>query len=91
MDGRKKERSMRNKKAKIAAAATAAGLAGLGGVALGTNHGMPSGAQVASRGGAPLVTTASGATAQPATLANGTTRPPIVTRTSGSGLIGQDD
>lgn len=87
---------MKNKRAKIAAAATVVGLGGLGGVALGTNHGVPSAAQQASRGGPALVTSASGATVpagQPATVSNETTRPPIVTRASGgvSGLVPADD
>jgi hypothetical protein len=86
---------MKNRKAKIAAAATVLGLGGLGGVALGTNHGMPSAAQQGS-GGAPLVTSASGAGAaasQQTAVANESTRPPIVTRASGgvSGLAPEDD
>jgi hypothetical protein len=86
---------VKNKRAKIAATATVIGLGGLGGVALGTNHGMPSAARQASSG-APLVTSASGAAApasQPVTAAGESTRPPIITRASGgvSGLVPEDD
>jgi hypothetical protein len=78
---------MSGKRAKIAATATVLGLGALGGVALESNHGLPvQTAQVRSGSGA-VVTTASGATVtQP--VAGGTTattRPPIVTRASGSG------
>ena len=77
---------MTNRRAKIAAGATVVGLAALGGVALGTNPGMPTGTQVASvNGSSPVVTSASGAAAIPATqnAALHQTRPPIVTRASG--------
>ncbi len=78
---------MTNRRAKIAAGATVVGLAGLGGVALGTNPGMPTASQqAASAGGsAPIVTSASGAAAVPATqnVALHRVRPPIVTRASG--------
>ena len=78
---------MSGKRAKIAATATVLGMGALGGVALESNHGLPvQTAQVRSGSGA-VVTTASGATVtQP--VAGGktaTTRPPIVTRASGSG------
>lgn len=79
---------MTNRRAKIAAGATVAGLAALGGVALGTNPGMPAATQqAASGGGSPIVTSASGAAAVPATqnVALHQTRPPIVTRASGGG------
>lgn len=80
---------MSGKRAKIAATATVLGLGALGGVALESNHGLPvQTAQVRSGSGA-VVTTASGATvptAQPAAAGKtATTRPPIVTRASGSG------
>jgi hypothetical protein len=85
---------MTNRRAKIAASATVLGLGALGGVALGTNHGVPVATQqvAASAGSAPVVTSASGATAAPAgqTIAIGTrssTRPPIVTRASGAGAL----
>lgn len=77
---------MTNRRAKIAAGATVVGLGALGGVALGTNPGMPTGTQVASvNGSSPVVTSASGAAAVPATqnVALHQTRPPIVTRASG--------
>lgn len=77
---------MTNRRAKIAAGATVVGLGALGGVALGTNPGMPTGAQVASvNGSSPVVTSASGAAAVPATqnAALHQNRPPIVTRASG--------
>jgi hypothetical protein len=76
---------MTNRRAKIAAGATVVGLGALGGVALGTNPGMPA-QQVASvNGSSPVVTSASGAAAVPATqnAALHQTRPPIVTRASG--------
>jgi hypothetical protein len=79
---------MTNRRAKIAAGATIVGLGALGGVALGTNPGMPAGTQVASvNGSSPVVTSASGAAAVPATqnAALHQTRPPIVTRASGGG------
>ena len=62
-----KEQSMTNRRAKIAAGATVLGLGALGGVALGTNHGVPVATQrlAAGTGSAPVVTSASGATATP--------------------------
>ncbi len=57
---------MSGKRAKIAATATILGLGALGGVALETNHGVPvQTAQVRSGSGA-VVTSASGATVDPA-------------------------
>ncbi len=83
---------MTNRRAKIAAGATVLGLGALGGVALGTNHGVPVATQrlAAGTGSAPVVTSASGATATPvsqpiALRTSSSTRPPIVTRASGSG------
>ena len=83
---------MTNRRAKIAAGATVLGLGALGGVALGTNHGVPVATQRVAAGGssAPVVTSASGVAATPASqpIAVGTgssTRPPIVTRASGAG------
>jgi len=88
---------MSSKRTKIAASATVLGLGGLAGVALESNHGVPTQLAQAGKGGpAPVVTTASGATV-PASQAGGseaaTTRPPIVTRASGaaSGLRPIDD
>lgn len=81
---------MSNRRAKLAAGATVLGLGALGGVALGTNPGVPAAAtqQVTGGGSAPIVTSASGAAATPASQplavsANHGTRPPIVTRASG--------
>lgn len=79
---------MTERRAKIVAGATVVGLAALGGVALGTNPGSPTATQVASTsGGAAVVTGASGAATVPVaeTAARHQTRPPIVTRASGSG------
>jgi hypothetical protein len=76
---------MTNRRAKIAAGATVVGLGALGGFALGTNPGMPA-QQVASvSGSSPVVTSASGAAAVPATknAALQENRAPIVTRASG--------
>jgi hypothetical protein len=88
-----KERSMSNRRAKLAAGATVLGLGALGGVALGTNQGMSAATQqMAGAGGsAPIVTSASGAAATPASQpiavrTNPGTRPPIVTRASGGTL-----
>jgi hypothetical protein len=87
-----KERSMSNRRARLAAGATVLGLGALGGVALGTNPGVPAVAtqKVTGGGSAPIVTSASGATApasQPiAVRANRGVHPPIVTRASGGGL-----
>jgi hypothetical protein len=85
-----KERSMSNQRAKLAAGATVLGLGALGGVALGTNPGVPASAtqQATGGGSAPIVTSASGAAAIPASQpiavrASPGARPPIVTRTSG--------
>jgi hypothetical protein len=78
---------MRSKRAKIVATATVLGLGGLAGVALESNHGLPTQlAQVGKHGSAPVVTTASGATVPASKATTGeaaTTRPPIVTRASG--------
>jgi hypothetical protein len=75
---------MTNRRAKIAAGTTVVGLGALGGFALGTNPGMPA-QQVASVSGSPVVTSASGAAAVPATqnAALQENRAPIVTRASG--------
>jgi hypothetical protein len=97
---------MTNRRAKIAAGATVLGLGALGGVALGTNHGVPvvtqkvaaapgSAPVVTSAGPAPVVTSASGAAVTPvnqpiAVGTNPSTRPPIVTHSSGAGS-GFDD
>jgi hypothetical protein len=84
---------MNNRRAKLAAGATVLGLGALGGVALGTNQGITAATQqVAGAGGsAPIVTSASGAAATPASqpIAVRTSsgpRPPIVTRASGGAL-----
>lgn len=85
---------MKNGRAKIATAATVMGLGALGGVALGTNHGVPSAGSQASSGAAPLVTSASGAATAPNQVVAGRNesgRPPIVTRASGSGAGGLID
>jgi hypothetical protein len=80
-----------NRRAKIAASATVLGLAALGGVAMGTNQGVPVATQqTAAAGSAPVVTSASGATATPvsqpiAVRSSSSTRLPIVTRASGGG------
>jgi hypothetical protein len=75
---------MSSRRAKVAASATVLGLGGLAGVALGSNHGVPTQLAQAGSGGA-VVTTASGATVPASRAASGeaTTRPPIVTRASG--------
>jgi hypothetical protein len=84
---------MSNRRAKLAAGATAVGLGALGGVALGTNPGVPAAAtqQVTGGGSAPIVTSASGAAATPASQpisvrTSPGIRPPIVTRASGGAL-----
>ena len=80
-----------NRRAKLAAGATVLGLGALGGVAMATNHGVPVAAQQTARAGsAAVVTSASGATATPASQpiavrASANARPPIVTRASGAG------
>lgn len=84
---------MTNQRAKIAATATVLGLGALGGVALGTNQGPPATtAQVGGTGSESVATAASGSTAavsRPAVVNNGvSTRPPIVTRASGTGAVG---
>ena len=83
---------MNNRRAKVAAGTTVLALGALGGVALGTNHGIPTSQPLASNGGSgAIVTSASGATAssQPiAVSANAETRPPIVTRASGGASPG---
>jgi hypothetical protein len=83
---------MSSRRAKIAATATVLGLGALGGVALESNHGVPTQLAQAGKGGA-VVTTASGATVPAAQASGGeaTTRPPIVTRASGGGLVPVDD
>lgn len=86
---------MNNRRAKLAAGTTVLALGALGGVALGTNHGVPTAQQVAGNGGSgAIVTSASGATAsnQPVAVStNAGTRPPIVTRASGSHSSGEID
>lgn len=86
---------MNNRRAKIAASATVLGLGALGGVALGTNHGIPTAQQVAASGGSgAVVTSTSGATAASRPIAvstNAGTRPPIVTRASGGRSNGEVD
>ena len=86
---------MNNRRAKLAAGTTVLTLGALGGVALGTNHGIPTTQQVAGSGGSgAIVTSASGATAasQPiAVSTNAGTRPPIVTRASGAHSGGEVD
>lgn len=84
---------MGNRRAKLTAGATVLGLGALGGVALGTNPGVPTAATQQVTGGrsAPIVTSASGAAATPASQpvavrANPGPRPPIVTRSSGGAL-----
>jgi hypothetical protein len=85
---------MNNRRAKLAAGTTVLALGALGGVALGTNHGVPTVQQVAGNGGSgAIVTSASGATAsnQPiAVSTNEGTRPPIVTRASGGVSAGPE-
>ncbi len=88
---------MADRRAKIAAGATVLGLGALGGVALGTNHGVPVATQRVAAGGgsAPVITSASGATATPVSQpigvrAGSSTRPPIVTRASGAGAAFED-
>jgi hypothetical protein len=83
---------MSSRRAKIAATATVLGLGGLAGVALESNHGVPTQLAQAGKPGA-VVTTASGATvpASQATGGEATTRPPIVTRASGGGVVPVDD
>jgi ABC-type phosphate transport system substrate-binding protein len=81
---------MNNRRAKLMASATVLGLGALGGVAMSTNQGIPPTQQLAANGSSAVVTSASGAVAQPvATTAN--TRAPIVTRASGGGLPVQVD
>jgi hypothetical protein len=86
---------MNNRRAKLAAGTTVLALGALGGVALGTNHGIPTAQQVAGSGGSgAIVTSASGATAttQPVAVStNAGTRPPIVTRASGAHSSGEID
>jgi hypothetical protein len=83
---------MSSRRAKIAATATVLGLGGLAGVALESNHGVPTQLAQAGQGGpAAVVTTASGATVPAARATAGeaaTNRPPIVTRASGGGAPG---
>lgn len=85
---------MSNRRAKLAAGATVLGLGALGGIALNSNQGIPvSGSHAAPGGASSIVTGASGtaaaATSQPVAVREGaTTRPPIVTRASGSGSAG---
>jgi hypothetical protein len=81
---------MSNRRAKLAAGATVSALGALAGVALGTNHGIPTATQRLATGGgsAPVVTSASGAAATPVGQTVGVrtssgARPPIVTRASG--------
>jgi len=85
---------MNNRRARLAAGTTVLALGALGGVALGTNHGIPTAQQVAGSGGSgAIVTSASGATAasQPiAVSTNPGTRPPIVTRASGGVSAGSE-
>jgi hypothetical protein len=80
---------MSSRRARIVATTTVLGLGGLAGVALESNHGVPTPqlAQAGNGGSAAVVTTASGATvpASQATSGEATTRPPIVTRASGGG------
>ncbi len=83
---------MTNRKAKVYATATVLGLGALGGVALGSNHGMPTVAGQRSAGSgttASVATTTSGASAAVGTEATrstaASTRAPIITRTSGAG------
>jgi hypothetical protein len=77
------------RRARIAASTTVLGLAALGGVAMGTNQGVPVAAQQTAGGGsAPVVTSASGASATPvsqpiAVHSSANARAPIVTRASG--------
>jgi hypothetical protein len=86
---------MNNRRAKLAAGTTVLALGALGGVALGTNHGIPTAQQVAGSGGSgAIVTSASGATASSQPIAvstNAGTRPPIVTRASGAHSSGEVD
>ncbi len=86
---------MSSRRARIAATATVLGLGALGGVALESNHGVPTQLAQAGKGGsAAVVTTASGATVPASQATTGeaaTTRPPIVTRASGGGLVPVDD
>jgi hypothetical protein len=86
---------MNNRRAKLAAGTTVLALGALGGVALGTNHGVPTAQPLASNGGSgAIVTSASGATvaSQPiAVSTNPGTRPPIVTRASGAHPSGEVD
>jgi len=76
---------MNNRRAKLMAGATVLGLGALGGVAMGTNQGLPSPAQLAANGSGSVVTSASGTAATQVTAATSSTRPPIVTRASGGG------
>jgi hypothetical protein len=79
-------------KNQILAVVTTAGLAGLTGVALNSTHGTPAvpqpAAMVHHRGGAPIVTRTSGATATAQPVAAKTVKhapaQPIVTRASGA-------
>jgi hypothetical protein len=85
---------MNNRRAKLAAGTTVLALGALGGVALGTNHGIPTAQQVAASGGSgAIVTSASGATAanQPVAVStNAGPRRPIVTRASGGVSAGSE-
>jgi hypothetical protein len=82
---------MSNRRAKVFATATVLGLGALGGAALGSNPGVPAATQQTSAGTtASVVTTASGASAVPASQtvavkSGATARAPIVTRASGGG------
>ena len=82
---------MTNRRAKAFATATVLGLGALGGVALGTTPAVSTAPQQAGgQSGQAIVTSASGATALPATQAvpaksEAGPRAPIVTRASGAG------
>jgi hypothetical protein len=80
---------MSSRRAKIVATTTVLGLGGLAGVALESNHGVPTQLAQAGKGGSAVVTTASGATVPASQATSGeaaTTRPPIVTRASGGAM-----
>ena len=84
---------MNDSRAKLMAAATALGLGALGGVAMGTNHGLPSSPRLAANGSGSIVTSTStsGALATQTTSATASTRAPIVTRASGGGAPAEID
>jgi len=82
---------MNNRRAKLMAGTTVLGLGALGGVAMGTNHGLPSSPQLAANGSGTVVTSTSGAVGTQQVSAIASTRAPIVTRASGGAAPAEID